>query len=240
MEVFMVTSTVQEEIFDGDGYYNKNYNQNSDKNADTSNSIVNRILPDCYLYISHLDEDFQYWLLPGYPDNISDNMTVNFQPSTALGRSAPVYTFSNSGPRTVAISLEFHRDMFEDMNQLAMYKGKIKTDSNPNGIYEDTDDLVDHFIHAIQAIALPKYNLSNKAIEPPLVAVRFGREVFIKGIVSSNVQVTYRKPILVNERYAIVKIDFTITEVDPYDSTTVFKNGSFRGMTATLRSGMYF
>jgi hypothetical protein len=104
----------------------------------------------------------------------------------------------------------------------------------------DGEDKAESFIHAIQAIAVPKYNLSNKAIEPPLVAIRLGREVFIKGIVSGGVNVTYGKPILANEKYAIVDISFTISEVDPYDSSTVFKNGSFRGLTATLRTGMNF
>lgn len=197
-----------------------------------NNDIFSRILPDCYLYISHLDEEYQYWLLPGYPEEVSDRMESQFSSASALGRSAPVYTFSNSGPRQVAISLTFHRDMFEEMNQL----------SHPNSSnrFGDGEDMADKFIHAIQAIAVPKYNLANKAIEPPLVAVRLGREVFIKGIVNGGVSVTYRKPILTNEKYAIVQVDFTISEVDPYDSTTIFKNGSFRGLTATLRQGMNF
>jgi hypothetical protein len=109
-----------------------------------------------------------------------------------------------------------------------------------NVIPEDGEDKAESFIHAIQAIAVPKYNLSNKAIEPPLVAIRLGQEVFIKGIVSGGVRVTYGKPILVNEKYATIIIEFTISEVDPYDSSTVFKNGSFRGLTATLRNGMNF
>ena len=191
-----------------------------------NNDIFSRILPDCYLYISHLDEGFKYWTLPGYPNEVSDAMQSQFSPATALGRSAPVYTFSNSGPRTIALNLEFHRDMFEDMPS--------------NVVPNDDEDKAESFIHALQAIALPKYNLSNKAIEPPLVAVRLGREVFIKGIVSGGVTVTYKKPILVNEKYAVISIGFTITEVDPYDSSTVFKNGSFRGLTATLRKGMNF
>lgn len=191
------------------------------------NDIINRILPDCYLYISHLDEDFQFWQLPGYPESVTDSMAVNFSPNTALGRTAPVYTFSNSGPRTIAVSLRFHRDMFEEINQR-------------NKMGWSGDDQVENFIRAIQSIAVPKYNLSNKAIEPPLVAVRFGREVFIKGIVSGNVSVKYELPILVNEKYAGIEISFTITEVDPYDATTVFQNGSFRGLTATLRKGMHF
>lgn len=190
--------------------------------------ILSRILPDCYIYISHLDlpEESKYWQLPGYPDQITDSMQSSFAENSALGRSAPVYTFSKSGPRTIQISLEFHRDMFDDMPS--------------NVVPRDDEDKSDSFIHAIQAIAVPKYNLSNKAIEPPLVAIRLGKEVFIKGIVSGGVQVTYKKPILSNEKYAIVGISFTVSEVDPYDSSTVFKNGSFRGLTATLRSGMHF
>ena len=194
----------------------------------TKNDIFNRILPDCYLYISHLDEEYQYWMLPGYPEEITDSMESSFGSTSALGRSAPVYTYSSSGPRTIQINLEFHRDMFEEINR---FRGKP---------FKDGDDMVEHFINAIQAIAVPKYNLSNKAIEPPLVAVRLGTEVFIKGIVSSGVRVTYKKPILVNEKYAVVGISFTISEVDPYDSSTVFKNGSFRGLTATMRHGMNF
>lgn len=191
-----------------------------------SENIFDRVLPDCYIYISHLDEDYQYWQLPGYPEEVSDRMGSSFQANTALGRSAPVYTFSNSGPRTINISLNFHRDMFEEMPS--------------NIVPKDGEDKAESFIHALQAIAVPRYNLSNKAIEPPLVAIRLGREVFIKGIVNDGVTVTYGKPILVNEKYAIVKIDFTISEVDPYDATTVFKNGSFRGLTATLRQGLNF
>ena len=194
--------------------------------ADTD--ILNRILPDCYIYISHLDvpEETKYWQLPGYPDKVTDQMNSSFQENSALGRSAPVYTFSHSGPRTIAINLSFHRDMFEEMPS--------------NVTPKDDEDKAESFIHAIQAIAVQKYNLSNKAIEPPLVAIRLGREVFIKGIVSGGVSVTYGKPILSNEKYAIVDISFTVSEVDPYDASTVFKNGSFRGLTATLRSGMYF
>lgn len=191
-----------------------------------SDNIFSRILPDCYLYISHLDEDFKYWQLPGYPKEVTDQLNSTFSESTALGRSAPVFTYSNSGPRSISLTISFHRDMFEDMPS--------------NVVPNEGEDKAESFIHALQAIAVPKYNLSNRAIEPPLVAVRLGREVFIKGIVNGGVRVTYGKPILVNEKYAIVDISFTITEVDPYDSSTVFQNGSFRGLTATLRQGMNF
>lgn len=193
-----------------------------------NDDVFSRILPDCYIYISHLDlpEEFKYWQLPGYPDEVTDQMNSSFQENTALGRSAPVYTFSSAGPRSIQISLNFHRDMFEEMPS--------------NVVPRDGEDKAESFIHALQAIAVPKYNLSNKAIEPPLVAIRLGREVFIKGIVNSGISITYGKPILVNEKYATMKVSFTVSEVDPYDATTIFKNGSFRGLTATLRKGMHF
>jgi hypothetical protein len=200
----------------------------------SQSSIFDRVLPDCYLYISHLDEAYQYWMLPGYPDEITDQMNSSFQETTALGRSAPVYTFSNAGPRSIQINLNFHRDMFEEINEF-LHRSGAKAAKFDTG-----DDLAENFIHALQAIAVPKYNLTNKAIEPPLVAIRLGREVFIKGVITSGISVTYGKPILVDEKYATVKISFTVSEVDPYDSTTVFKNGSFRGLTATLREGLNF
>ena len=92
-------------------------------------------------------------------------------------------------------------------------------------------------MHALQAIAVPKYNLSNKAIEPPLIALRLGHEVFIKGVLTSGIGVTYERPILEGDRYAQISLSITIAEVDPYDATSVYTNGSFRGEVETLREG---
>jgi len=199
----------------------------------TENEIKNRILPDCYIYISHLDgigpQDGppQYWRLPQYPDEVTDQMQSNFNDQNALGRSAPVYTFSNAGPRTVQFNLEFHRDMIDEAN--AGYSSVI---------LNDNEDYSDKLISSLQAIALPKYNLTNKTIEPPLVAIRLGRQVFVKGVVTSGITVTYKKPILANEKYAVVGIGFTVAEVDPYDASTVYTNGSFRGLVSSMRKGM--
>lgn len=99
------------------------------------------------------------------------------------------------------------------------------------------EDYVDNLIHALQAIALPRYNLSNKMVEPPLVAVRIGNEIFVKGVVTSAIGLTYEKPIMagLTDRYARVKLSFEVSEVDPYDATTVYKNGSFRGVVSTFK-----
>jgi hypothetical protein len=185
------------------------------------------LLPENYLYISHLDEEFQFWQLPCTPETISDSMASTFNETSALGRSAPVFTYSKSGPRTVQISLLFHRDMMDALN-VGVSNAELKLG----------EDYVDNLIKALQAIAVPKYNLSNKAVEPPLVALRLSQEVFIKGVVTSAIGLEYRLPILSNGKYAQVSLSFTVSEVDPYDATTVFQNGSFRGVVRTLKDRM--
>ena len=186
-------------------------------------------LPDNYLYISHLDEDLQYWVIPTYPDTISDSMSSTFQATNALGRSAPVYTFSNAGPRTVQVALNLHRDMMDDVN-VGVSNVKLA-----NG-----EDYIDNLINALRAIVVPKYNVSNKAVEPPLLALRLGEEIFIKGVLSANIGLSFQKPILSNNKYAQVSLTLVISEVDPYDATEVYESGGFRGIVKTLKNGMNY
>lgn len=183
-------------------------------------------LPENYIYISHLGDNGKYFIIPSSPDSIQDSMSSTFASENALSRSAPVFTYSYSGPRTVVINLDLHRDMMDDVNLGAS-----------NISLEEGEDYIDTLIKSLQAISVPKYNVTNKAVEPPTVAVRFGEEIFIKGIVSGNISVTYAKPILNNGKYALVTVGFTVTETDPYDASTIASNGSFRGLTRGLRKG---
>jgi len=194
---------------------------------DATNDASKYILPDNYLYISHLDEDFQFWRLPCAPDTITDSMTSTFGETSALGRSAPVFTYSKSGPRLVQIGLKLHRDMMDDVNS-----------GVSNAKLGEGEDYVDNLIRALQSISVPRYNLNNKAVEPPLVALRISNEVFVKGIVNGSIGLTYKLPILANGKYAEVSLSLQIYEVDPYDASTVFQNGSFRGVVKTLKKGM--
>ena len=186
------------------------------------------VLLDNYIYISHLGDDGEYLIIPTTPDSIQDNMQSTFAQTNALSRSAPVFTYSNSGPRSIQVSLSLHRDMMDDVN-LGVSNIKL----------EDGEDYIDAFINKLQSIAVPKYNLTNKAVEPPMVAIRFANEIFIKGIVTGGVSVNYSKPILANNRYAQVAVAFTVYETDPYDATTISKNGSFRGLTRGMRKGFH-
>ena len=176
-----------------------------------------------YIYLYHTDK---FIIIPEYPESITDNMGSSFNQTTALSRSAPVFTYANSGPRSVTFSLELHRDMVNDLNITA---GNTNLKSN---VVSQTDDYVDTLIKELQSIALPRYNVNNRAVIPPRVAVRFGNELFISGVVTSTITCTYGKPILSNGKYAKVSIGFTVSEYDPYDATLVSQLGSFRGITS--------
>ena len=176
-----------------------------------------------YIYLYHTDK---FIIIPEYPESITDNMTLTFNQTQALSRSAPVFTYAYSGPRSVTFNLELHRDMVNDLNITA---GNTNLKSN---VVSQTDDYVDALIKELQSIALPRYNVNNRAVIPPRVAVRFGNELFISGVVTSNISCVYNKPILSNGKYAKVSIGFTVSEYDPYDATLVSQLGSFRGITS--------
>lgn len=202
-----------------------------------------RKLPQNYIYISHLKGEISghhdasgnniiedpYFIIPTYPDSIADSLNSTFQETNALSRSAPVYTYSNSGPREVQFSFKLHRDMMDEFNEgVSNYK------------LGEGEDYVEGLVHCLQAIAVPKYNLENKLVEPPLVAIRISNDIFIKGIVSGGVTVNYEKPLLQPDgRYGVMSVQFRVYEVDPFDSTTIFKNGSFRGVTRAMKKGFH-
>lgn len=189
-------------------------------------------LIDNYIYFYHLDK---FCVLPMYPETISDNLGSTFRDTTALSRTAPVYTYTNSGPRTVSINLSMHRDMMDDVNRNV-------SNLKDNVIDFSGNDYVDTLIKYLQSAALPvyrNYTSGSKSVIPPMVAVRFGTDIFIKGVVQGGVQVQYKKPILNNNKYALVDVTFTVHETDPYDAESILADGSFRGITRSFKDGIY-
>ena len=174
---------------------------------------------DNYIYLYHTDTLI---VVPAYADTITDTISANFQASSLLARSAPIQSYANSGPRTINVKFDLHRDMMKQINYGV---------SNANVTVDD--DYVDIMIREIQAICLPSYNTPEKMVNPPMIAVRLGNDIFIKGIVHS-VGVTYNYPILRNGKYAIVNIAFDVTEVDPWDAEKVMQTGSYRGLSTSL------
>lgn len=189
-----------------------------------SNDYSEKLIEN-YIYIYHID---QFVVIPVWPESISDSMHSTFASSTPLSRSAPIFSYSNSGPRSLTINLKLQRDMMYDTN----YK-------RSNLKIELGDDYIDTLIKQLQACALPNYKDASKMVDPPLVAVRFGNEIFIKGVVNNGVTVTYSGPILTNNKYSIVDISFQVFETSPYDANSVAQSGSFRGLDKTLEKRLY-
>ena len=101
------------------------------------------------------------------------------------------------------------------------------------------DDYVDTLVKQIQACSVPMYASSQKMVDPPLVALRIGNEIFIKGVVTSGVSITYETPILQGDKYAQATISFTVSEVEPFDAETVAETGSYRGIDTTLERNLW-
>lgn len=183
-----------------------------------SNGEFNMI--DNYIYLYHVE---QFIVLPTFPESIQDRTSINFNKATPMARSAPIYSFSDAGPRSIQVNLDLHRDMMTQINY-GVSNAKVQIG----------DDYVDTLIKQIQAAALPAYAVTSKMVDPPIVAVRFGNDIFIKGVVVDGVSVNYSLPIIEGNKYAHVSISFTVEEIDPYDAKTVMTAGSFRGLDTTL------
>jgi len=185
----------------------------------TSNTFV---MIDNYIYLYHTDTLIA---IPTYPQNVTDSMTANFNSADLLSRSAPIYSFSSSGPRSISVHLQLHRDMMNSVNV---------SSSNLNVPDLEKEDYIDILIKQLQAAALPRYAAAEKMVNPPIVAVRFGQDIFCKGIVKGAVTTEYGGPILRTDKYAEVNINFTLDEIDPYDADSVMTLGHFRGLTTDL------
>lgn len=190
-------------------------------------------LLDNYIYLYHIPgEDMsgmgQFVIIPTYPESYTEQLTSTFATQSILARSAPIFSYSNSGPRSIGINLSLHRDMMQQLNYGV---------SNLN--VEIGDDYVDTLINKLQAIALPKYDYGNKMVNPPMIAIRFGNEFFIKGVVQGGINITGKLPLLQNGKYAQMGISFNVVEVDPYDAETAINQGQMRGLSKTLERNLY-
>ena len=181
---------------------------------------------DNYIYLYHIDTLI---VVPTFTDSITDSLQANFSSETPLARSAPIYSYSNSGPRTIQFTFDLHRNLMYEINHGV---------SNAP-VDNITDDYVDFMIKAVQASVLPSYDSANKTVSPPIVAVRLGNDIFIKGVVNSGVSVVYSYPILENGKYASVKIQLSVSEIDPYQAKDVVEQGSYRGLSPSLERFTY-
>lgn len=173
-----------------------------------------------YIYMYHLQE---FIVLPSFIDSVQENFQINWSTTNILGRSAPIYSFQNAGPRTLQVTFTLHRDMMWQINH------GVSTAQLALG-----DDYVDTLIKDLQACVLPDYDSTSKAVNPPVIAMRIGNDIFIKGIITGNLGYTWMYPILENGKYSNLSISFTISEIDPYDARLVRRVGSYRNVSTDL------
>lgn len=185
-----------------------------------------------YIYMYHTDT---FIILPIYPESITDSNQANFAQNTPIARSAPIYSYMNSGPRSVGFNLNLHRDLMSQVNY-----GVSNVD------VEIGDDYVDTLVKQIQACALPNYDSAAKMVDPPMVAIRIGDDIFIKGVILGGPQIVYSGALITdvnnpkgNPRYSQVSISINVAEIDPYGADTVMQMGSFRGLTSRLEDRLY-
>ena len=181
---------------------------------------------DNYIYLYHTDTLIA---VPLYPESIEDTMSVRFAEEQPLSRSAPIYSYSGSGPRTFQVQLPLHRDMMQEINTGV---------SNLNIDELGNDDYTDLMVRQLQAAVLPKYGAAEKMVNPPVVAVRFGNSIFCKGVIMGPLSVSHSGPILSypdgTNKYAVLTVSFSISEIDPFEAESVIIQGGYRGLSTTL------
>ena len=173
-----------------------------------------------YIYMYHLQE---FIVLPSFVDSVQENFQINWATQNILGRSAPIYSFQNAGPRTLQVTFVLHRDMMWQINK-----------NVSNAKLTLNDDYIDVFLKDLQACVLPDYDGSSKAVNPPIIAMRIGNDIFIKGIITGTLGYTWMYPILENGKYSHLQISFSVSEIDPYDARLVRKVGSYRNISTDL------
>lgn len=182
--------------------------------------MANPIPKENYIYFHHLGKGLT---IPVDPQSIADSMGAGWATSTPLSRSAPIYSYSNSGPRTVLVNFQLHRDLVREFNPDWVKQG---------------EDVVELLIQNIEACVLPTYQETGKIVNPPVVSLKIRDEIYIKGTVG-NVSKDFQIPIInygtataPNWRYALVDLNFSVSEVTPYDASIINGMGGNRTHSA--------
>ena len=185
---------------------------------------IKAVIPsDNYIYFHHLNKGIT---IPVDPEAVSDSMSAGWANSTPLSRSAPIYSYSNSGPRSVQFSFNLHRDLVKQFNPDWIGKTNLG--------WRQGYDVVDLLINNLEACVLPTYQETGKIVNPPVISVKIRNEIYIKGVVSS-VGKSFSLPLInygdeknPSFKYAMVNINLGISEVTPYDASIISAFGGYR------------
>lgn len=154
---------------------------------------------DNYIVFHHTGKSY---VIPVDPDSIADQMSASFASSSPLSRSAPIFSYQNSGPRSVQVSFTLHRDLCKEFNP-------------------GSEDMVEELINNLEGMVLPDYMSASKIVNPPVVTLKIRDEITIKGIVT-NVGKSFNLPLLKYRdgyKYAVVNLNFSVSEVRPQSAS---------------------
>lgn len=161
---------------------------------------------DNYIYSHHTK---QIYRLPMYPEAVNDAISAIYQTTTILARSAPIQSWTSSGPRSVRFSLLLHRDLdYEGLTEAQIEMGQTVGDINR--LFEE-----------YQSLSLPNYS-SPMLVEPPMITVRLGKNIRITGI--PDISLVNKLPINSDGIYQVGEFSFEIREIDPYDAVKVYSS----------------
>ena len=185
--------------------------ENLYKQKNKVNSMSNAVPGDNFIYFHHTGDKI---VIPVDPEAITDSMSAGWASSTPLSRSAPIYSYQNSGPRSVQLVFDLHRDLMKQFNP-------------------GEKDAVELLIKYLEECVLPTYKETAKVVNPPIVSVKIRDEIYIKGIVT-NVGKNYKLPIINYGKknpifkYALVNVNFGVQEITPIDASIVRNIGGYR------------
>ena len=159
------------------------------------------LTPGIYHYDTKETEDNTLFVLPTYPDDVSDSVDAQWGTVPVLGRPVPVATFTGTGYRSVSFSFDVHREMLGDTNV----------------------SVIEDFLFGIKQAVYPSdINFEENKVEytgfvPRVATVKLGA-FFVKGYITS-VGHTWKKPLVYNEetktyQYQLCTISMSINGVD--------------------------
>lgn len=210
---------------------------------------------ECYMLVKYgkpnefgSGGDNEYLIeLPIYPEQVSEQISANWQQQPVLGRSSPVAAYANTSLKSVSFSLDLHRDFLTgsysldystsktlgykdggkdviDKSQLAGYQQE--TSSGPFS----TRSWYISINKMLQMSCYPQY--TGRGLIPPTTYFIFG-QMILKGFVN-NYSTEWKKPII-NTFYAWNSVTINM---DCYPDSVIsarefIENGANRGNAST-------
>lgn len=162
---------------------------------------------NCTLNVYHGGSLSKSLVIPVYPNEVSENNSVSFSPTSVLNRSVAYQTYSTSG-RTLSFDLDLHEEIVAH---------NIKDKSNLDAVY----NYIHYFVSVVQSAAYPNY-LEHGYTDPPEISVSIGDQFYIRGILDSC-STNWKAPII-DKRLVDCSLSLGIKETTgPYTGAEVAK-----------------